>query len=308
MHYLVIGVDEKKRQIVGMQARSVGIHDGIFHADEVTACALLLLFNKIDRDAIFRTRDPKILNTCEYVCDVGGKYTPQEKLFDHHQVEYQGELSSAGMILQYLRDSGDLEEGLFAFLREKLVSGVDAHDNGRLADIDGQMSFSNVISNYVPHKLNTPDDEMMDAFLSAVDFTRDLLEKLRGRYRYIYASLKEVEAQMEGDRSLMEFDTPMPWIESFFKLGGAQHGAKFVLMPKGEHWKLRGIPPKKETEMAVRVSHPKTWCGLSDEPLKKETGIEGAVFCHKGGFISIWETRESAKKAYEKIMSISEKE
>ena len=38
-------------------ARSVGIHDGAFHADEVTACALLLVFDLIDEEKIIRTRD-----------------------------------------------------------------------------------------------------------------------------------------------------------------------------------------------------------------------------------------------------------
>src|SRR5262245_37911373 len=83
--------------------RSFGTHDGSFHADEVTACALLLLFDLIDRDKIVRTRDSMILGTCEFVCDVGGLYNPSKKLFDHHQAEYTGSLSSAGMILEYLK-------------------------------------------------------------------------------------------------------------------------------------------------------------------------------------------------------------
>jgi uncharacterized UPF0160 family protein len=36
--------------------RSVGTHDGTFHADEVTACALLLLFDLVDGNKIVRTR------------------------------------------------------------------------------------------------------------------------------------------------------------------------------------------------------------------------------------------------------------
>ncbi len=52
--------------------RSVGIHDGTFHADEVTACALLILFDLVDIKHIVRTRDPELLANCEYVCDVWG--------------------------------------------------------------------------------------------------------------------------------------------------------------------------------------------------------------------------------------------
>ena len=81
---------------------SCGTHDGTFHADEVTACALLCLFGLIEVDKIVRTRDPEVLARCQYVCDVGGVYDPKIKRFDHHQVEYQGFFSSAGMILKYL--------------------------------------------------------------------------------------------------------------------------------------------------------------------------------------------------------------
>jgi uncharacterized UPF0160 family protein len=57
--------------------RSFGTHDGSFHGDEVTACALLLLFNLIDKDKIVRTRDMAVLGRCEYICDVGGVYDPK---------------------------------------------------------------------------------------------------------------------------------------------------------------------------------------------------------------------------------------
>src|ERR1700734_1371338 len=88
------------------RSRSCGTHDGTFHADEVTACALLLLFNLIDADKIVRTRDLEVLETCEYVCDVGGLYDPARKLFDHHQKDYEGSLSSAGMVLLHLKVLG----------------------------------------------------------------------------------------------------------------------------------------------------------------------------------------------------------
>ncbi len=86
-----------------MKSRYLGTHDGSFHADEVTACALLLAFDLVDRNKIIRTRDLAVIDTCEYVCDVGGIYEPEAKRFDHHQVGYQGELASAGMVLLYLK-------------------------------------------------------------------------------------------------------------------------------------------------------------------------------------------------------------
>ena len=115
-----------------MKKRSLGTHNGSFHADEVTACALLLLFDFIDKDKVYRTRDPEIHNACEYVCDVGGVYDPSIKRFDHHQKNYQGDLSSAGMVLKYLKDQNLIDHRFYDFLNDTLILGIDAHDIGKI--------------------------------------------------------------------------------------------------------------------------------------------------------------------------------
>ena len=129
-----------------VEKRSFGTHDGTFHADEVTAGALLLVFNLIDNDKIYRTRCYEELSRCEFVCDVGGAYDSSLKLFDHHQAEYSGFLSSAGMILKYLRDESYIELAEYNHLNHFLVIGVDAHDNGKDLIPKGHCSFSHIIS------------------------------------------------------------------------------------------------------------------------------------------------------------------
>src|ERR1700733_2167520 len=107
-----------------MIKRSAGTHDGSFHADEVTACALLMAFGLVDRDKIVRSRDLHVLDECEYVCDVGGIYDPAVKRFDHHQSEYTGDLSSAGMILLYLKERGIVDEPTYEYFNRSLIHGV----------------------------------------------------------------------------------------------------------------------------------------------------------------------------------------
>ncbi|MEK7340034.1 MAG: MYG1 family protein, partial [Verrucomicrobiota bacterium] len=107
-----------------MIKKSIGIHDGAFHADEVTACALLVLFGLADETKIVRTRNLQKLALCEYVCDVGGIYDPSSKRFDHHQIDYKGELSSAGMVLLYLLDQKKLDQAAYDFLNSSLIIGV----------------------------------------------------------------------------------------------------------------------------------------------------------------------------------------
>ena len=47
---------------------------------------------------LIRTRETELINQADIVLDVGGIYNPSIGRFDHHQNEYQGPLSSAGMI------------------------------------------------------------------------------------------------------------------------------------------------------------------------------------------------------------------
>lgn len=282
--------------------RSLGTHDGTFHADEVTACALLLLFDLIDKDKIVRTRDLDELAKCEYVCDVGGVYDPQKKLFDHHQVQYQGMMSSAGMVLLYLKDRGILKQKEYQFFNHVLILGVDASDNGNDPQIPGLCSYSHVVTNFTPIQHNSPPEVQNAAFFQALEFAFGHVKRLWERYCYTQSCRQVVEEAMNNSSMCLIFEKGIPWMEIFFELDGANHPAQFVIMPSGKHWKLRGIPPTYDDKMNVRYPLPLEWAGLIEDDLKKVSGIGGAIFCHKGRFISVWETQRDALAALDYIL------
>lgn len=280
-----------------MLLRSVGVHDGSFHADEVTACALLLFCDRIDRDRIVRSRDLDRLSQCEYVCDVGGLYDPATKRFDHHQASYMGDLSSAGMVCLHLKDQGIIDRATYDVLNATFLLGVDVHDNGRAHLERGTATFSQVITSFIPPVYDAHPDVLDRAFFEAVDFALGYIKRVLERFFYMQSCKEKVERSMKAQKAVLDFEEAMPWLESFFELGGKNHPAAFVIMPASGRWKLRGIPPSLEERMKVRVPLPLAWAGLLDEDLARVSGIPGAVFCHKGRFISVWETKESALKA-----------
>ena len=235
------------------------------------------------------------------MCDVGNVYDPDRKRFDHHQADYLGDLSSAGMVLRYLFDQGIIDEKKFYFLNQSFIAGVDAHDTGRVVLEPGVATFSQVIANFIPPDYESPDDVMREAFDVAVDFVIGYVQRLLARYDYVQACKTVVVDAMASQGRALIFDKPLAWMDVFFEMGGEHHPAEFVIMPSGEHWKLRGIPPNSRDKMKVRVPLPEKWAGLREEDLKKVCGIPGAVFCHKGLFISIWETKEDAIKALHKV-------
>jgi uncharacterized UPF0160 family protein len=296
---------EEKQPLI---PRSFGTHDGTFHADDVTACSMLLSLGLIDEDKIFRTRDSALLNRCEYVCDVGGIYEPDVKRFDHHQVDYTGIFSSAGMILEYLRTTKLLTQKEADFLNNSLIKGIDAHDNGKDPQLPGYCLFSHVISNFNPVHHEATAEELFTAYLKAVTFTTSHLNRLLERFRYNQSSKTEVQKVMNTGSECLLFDRHIPWMDAFFELGGERHPAKFIIMPSGDQWKLRGIPPSNDDRMRVRIPHPSAWAGLMDNDLTSVSGIQDAVFCHKGRFISVWKTKKAALAAVERIFELSRKE
>lgn len=276
---------------------TLGTHDGRFHADEVTAAALLTHFGLVTRAGVVRTRDPKILDTCEYVCDVGGIYDPNKKLFDHHQVDYVGPLSSAGMILQYLKDCDIISQSLYHHIYNDLVQGVDAYDNGKELLGPHVTTFSHVISNFNSIIYDATSEEETTAFFDALSFVEGHIGRMIDRFNYVQSCREDVKEAMQKGKKVLFFDRSIPWMDTFFDLDGEKHPAVYVVMPAGKHWKLRGIPPTSTERMKVRQPLPEEWAGLLEEELKKKTGIPGAIFCHKGRFISVWETKNDAELA-----------
>ncbi|KAG8928548.1 hypothetical protein FRC01_005766 [Tulasnella sp. 417] len=127
----------------------IGTHNGTFHCDEALA-VFLLRQTATYRDAdLTRTRDPKLLDTCDIVVDVGAVYDAEKLRFDHHQREFDGvfghgyttKLSSAGLIYKHygreiisnhlgLSPEDPKVETLWLKLYKEYIEAIDGVDNG----------------------------------------------------------------------------------------------------------------------------------------------------------------------------------
>ena len=127
----------------------IGTHNGHFHADEALAVHMLRMLPTYRDSGLVRTRDPKTLETCHTVVDVGGDYNAARNRFDHHQRGFttafpgkQTKLSSAGLVflhfgkaiiaqrLSIADESDDQVTLLHNKLYESFIEALDAHDNG----------------------------------------------------------------------------------------------------------------------------------------------------------------------------------
>ncbi|MEM6925939.1 MAG: MYG1 family protein [Myxococcota bacterium] len=280
----------------------VATHDGPFHADDVMAVALLRTF--VDPDAtVVRTRDPARIDQADIVVDVGAIFDPAQGRFDHHQSSYQGPLSSAGMILQWLTDESTIDAELGARLKVGAVDYVDEVDNGRTAPDPNVPCFPRIVE-----ALNQParTHEAFDrAFDQAVALAQAWLHGWKAQHERVLEARRVIgaamaEAERQGTR-VIALEEYLPWKEAYFGHGGATHPTDYLLHPGTDgSWRIVAIPPKLG-DFSQKRSLPLAWAGLTDSDLEAVTGIPGSVFCHKNRFIAVFRTKDGALEAIRKF-------
>lgn len=278
---------------------SVATHYGSFHADDVLAWAMVITF--VDPEAtLVRTRDPDLLAQADIVFDVGGEFDVPRRRFDHHQQSYEGPLSSAGMMLDWLEGDGLVTADLAAVLREAVVDYVDAVDNGRRELVPGVPCFAMLVDTHNKGCATLADFDI--AFHRAAEMARRMLTGLVEGHQARLGNRAAVERAMQGaeDRAsnVMFLEAWFDWKPPYYDLGGASHETEFLLQPdlNGQTWRVVAIPPERGSFDKKRPL-PIEWAGLVDEELSAITGVPGGKFCHKNRFIMVFDSREGALEA-----------
>lgn len=255
-------------------------HSGKFHADDVFSAALLLYLNP----EITIIRGNKVPDDYKgLVFDIGrGQY-------DHHQkdsrVRENGVPYAAFGLLWEALGAEILGAELAEKFDESFVQPLDNNDN-----TGEKNELATLIGNFNPGWDSKGSNDQ--AFFQAVSVAGMILENKFERYRGNERADKRVEEVLEEhQRALKTGDTPaentnilvLPeFIPCQKRL--SETSIAFVIFPSN-----RGgyciQPQKKEYSMNYKCSFPSQWLGLEGEELIAATGLESAVFCHKGGFL-----------------------
>lgn len=174
-------------------------HNGTFHADEITAIALLQVF-KPAQYSIKRLPHQSENLSADYVIDIGREYDNITK-FDHHQ--WEGGKSSAGLIWEYIGKEEEYPE------LSKLIKAVDDNDVG--IQPATQFEYSRLISTYNSQDIH--DDYQLHQFHEAVNFAYKLIQNI-------------VAAQKQLNESKLVCNTAPLWpgTEDVLNLGTWQLG------------------------------------------------------------------------------------
>lgn len=284
--------------------KTVAVHSGNFHPDDVFAVAALsiLLDGNIK---VIRTRDEAEISKADYVLDVGHIYDPAKNRFDHHQEGGAGfrsekiTYSAFGLVWKTYGEKICGSKKVADILDKKLVAVIDADDDGLdicQKSLPGVSPFMLVDVIYAMRPTWREDDLNIDKiFLEAVGFALEVI------LREIKIAKDDLEAEVlideiynkTKDKRVIIFDKEYLPKNLLYK-----YSEPLLIIYEGRDkkmWRVTTIE-KNEDTYEPRKNFPESWWGKKGEEFAKISGVEDALFCRNKGIFAGVNSKEGAIK------------
>ena len=310
----------KAQVVTDIQSAFCITHGGRFHADDLFATAIMLLFfsftepeNKTFKISRALTTDD-ITNTNVVAFDIGGGE------FDHHQKGGNGYHSNGvpyaafGLIYRkYGKDviskivnstDSDIIDQIFDRMENSIVSTVDACDNGE-SGVDSRKYHIVSMSEYISArymsceitKHNLTNEDYNEQFLFALEEVATyLVITIKKEFHLIQGDQKVVKLLNDSDDNILILDEDV-----YYRNALINHpkGAIVQLVIKPS---IRGgfqvcCVPKlgvKTPNDLFKVAFPQEWSGESGHKLQELTHCKSAIFCSNDRRFLVCETKEGA--------------
>lgn len=286
-----------------MQKKKLITHNGSFHADDIfaTAALALMLEAQGEKYEVIRTRDEEIIETGDYVYDVGGVHDEEMNRFDHHQIGGAGkglqdiEYSSFGLVWKkYGEELSGSPRGA-EIIQKRLATPVDAWDNGQdlvnniheISPYFIQHAFLAMVPTWKEDKSIT--DKM---FLKSVDMAKEILSREITQVKdAILAEDSVIEIYKNtDDKRIIILETNYP-----FEILNTFPEPLFVIYPRrtDDTWGVKAIREDSKT-FKNRKDLPEAWGGLRLEQMAQASSVSDAIFCHRGLFMAVAKSKEGA--------------
>ncbi len=289
--------------------KTIVTHSGIFHADDVFAVATALL---VYPDAeIVRSRDPEVIKKGDIIIDVGGIYDPIFLRFDHHQHSGGGvrgngiPYASFGLVWKEFGKWITSNEAA-EIIDEKLVMPIDAPDNS-------VSIYNHVFENVKPYTIT----DFIYSFLSyeeeGEEYLYNVFKKIvRVAKKTLIREIAKAEERVQGmvrvrtileglvDRRLVVLEEQLPWEKVLI----AAPEPLFVVYPRREgNWAAKAIPTIM-SGFERRKFFPEAWAGKEGLELAEISGVNDAMYCHRGRFFATARTKDGAAALARKAIEI----
>jgi len=255
----------------------VATHNKVFHADEVSAIALLKIFT--DEKIIVERVNHNMTDFSKYdmVIDISRKFDGV-KYFDHHQ--NKGGKSSAGLIWEYL----GLEKEYYQI--SKLIRIIDKHDVGEVKATP--FEYPNLIRCFNSDDVN---DKVLQAraFDKAVEFAITIFSSLKD------AQDELIQAkQIVADSYFFDSNPDIIYLDKFTPHWSSYINGELTPSIKAVVWKDDYENNFKLKLVPKSVGNFKS----NTKALPQDTSME---FVHSAGFFAVAEDEEKMKKYLNKI-------
>jgi uncharacterized UPF0160 family protein len=277
-------------------------HNDRFHADDVCTMAILRIYFGDQITEVIRTRDEEIIKSVDLVFDVGNIYDPVTNRFDHHQSQGAGtrenKIPYAAFGLVWKKFGKEIcgSQEVADLIDKKIVQIIDASDNGHAL-------YEYTQENVKEYTLDTicgafgstwKEEENYDiTFFEVVDmFEKILRREIKiAQDKYEAFPLVQKIYQQSEDKRLLILDESYPWHDALTNT----EELLFVISPSKDKkvWRINAI---QEEKFKNKKDLPLSWRGLRDGELEQISGVEGAIFCHRTGFMAAANSKEGAIK------------
>ncbi len=240
----------------------IATHNKIFHADEVTAIALLEIFTNYEIEVERVDHDTEDFSKYDFVIDIGKNFDGI-KYFDHHQ--FKGGKSSAGLIWDYIGLNKKYPK------ISKLIDLIDRNDVG--LEKARPFEFSSLIKCY--NTKNLISEEQTSQFFKAVDFAKTVLTSMKEMEEEIIKAKEIINNSFNFNRNpkIIELKEFTPYWTTY--ING-------VTMPF-----VKAVVWEDEEENNWKVKVPSIRMGtfeLNGKALKQDSNME---FVHSNGHFAI---------------------
>jgi len=289
--------------------KTVAVHAGNFHPDDVFAVASLSILHK-GNIKIIRTRENKVYSKADYVVDVGLEYEPNKNRFDHHQTGGAGarpnkiSYSSFGLLWKKYGEEICGSREVADILDTKLVMIVDADDDGfslcrPILDKVYPLTMTDMIYAMRPTWKET-EIKTDVVFFRVVDFAKGIIERQIKLTKDRLEINKIIQSYYEKsqDKRLIIIDSPKVSRYEVWEALQDYPEPLFIVYGSNDDWSV--VAMKKEINSFVnRKDFPQDWRGLRDEDFVRVTGVPNAVFCLNDLFLVGTKSKEAAIKLAE---------
>ena len=300
----------------------IATHDGTFHADETTACAIITYL--YENSNIIRSRDPDELEKADIIIDVSG--INDDRHYDHHCKDFKDSrkngirYATAGLMwkkygIEFLRKvvaselsfhpNAETLEKAFERVDNEVMVMIDLNDNGDLTkyvdsiapqENEGEKRVAATLNDfyqndpsipYIVAMANTPSasPQIQDKnFLNTVKMLRTILVNCAINALHTETGIAKVLEAYKGGPMLVIHER-LPWTSAIFANMDTFKDCLIAVYPdRNQRWRIQSLPVSKAQRFVNRLSAPEQWRGLNDKDLDAATGLHNMNFIHRSGF------------------------